>query len=309
MEDFPEGGKVHITQMPSSMAAADGNDPWSVFQRRMLGEWLKADAALFNSVEELDGAGLGYFRRKIRIPVWAIGPIMKQDQPRVKGSVCGAWLDSKPPRSIVYVCFGSQNTLTSSQMVEMAMALEASGRFFIWVVRPPLGKEFEAELKTEEWLPGGFEKRVEGRGLIVRKWVPQVEILSHESTGAFISHCGWNSTLEAISYGVPIISWPMAGEQFFNVKLLEGELGICVELGRGNGCKIKREDIMRKIEMVMGEGEGAEELRRRASKVKEIIADAKSDEGDRRGSSLRALDEFFIAAIATRTKNQCNLQG
>nr|BAP90363.1 UDP-glycose: glycosyltransferase UGT92J1 [Fagopyrum esculentum] len=308
MEDFPEGGKIHITQMPPSMASADGKDPWSIFQRKMCAEYFNIDAILFNTVDELDRIGLDYFRRKLRRPAWAIGPILNQDRVNNDGGSCKTWLDSKSPRSVIYVCFGSQNTLTGSQMMEMAMALEESGRFFIWVVRPPLGKEFADEMTTEDWLPAGFEKRVEGRGLIVRKWAPQVEILSHGSTGAFISHCGWNSTLEAISYGVPIISWPMAGEQFFNVKLLEGELGICVELGRGNGCEVECRDIMRKIEMVMGEDEGAKKVRLRASEVRKIIADAKRDEEEYKGSSLRAIDEFFVTAIARRDINQNNSQ-
>ncbi|XWS67699.1 hypothetical protein CRYUN_Cryun04dG0028300 [Craigia yunnanensis] len=94
------------------------------------------------------------------------------------------------------------------------MGLEASGVAFIWVIRPPL---------KAEWLHDGFEKRIKksNQGILVSQWAPQVEILYHRSTGTFLSHCGWNSVLESLSNGVPIIGWPLAGEQFFNSHLLE----------------------------------------------------------------------------------------
>ncbi|KAF2317719.1 hypothetical protein GH714_039657 [Hevea brasiliensis] len=113
-------------------------------------------------------------------------------------------------------------------MKELAMALEASGKNFIWVVRPPIGFDINLEFRAKDWLPEGFEERIKDskRGLLVHKWAPQLEILSHKSVSAFLSHCGWNSVLESLSYGVPLIGWPMAAEQFYNVKLLEEKIGI-----------------------------------------------------------------------------------
>ncbi|GAB4835207.1 hypothetical protein Ancab_000116 [Ancistrocladus abbreviatus] len=318
MEDFPEGGRIHFTQLPASMADADGTDPWSVYESKRMPEWLNSDGVLFNNVQKLDKVGLAYFNRKLQKPVWTIGPILLKtgscDQanggkelgaPTTKEE-CREWLDTKTPRSVLYVCFGSQNTLTQSQMMELAMALDDSGKSFMWVVRPPVGVDHNSEFKAEEWLPEGFERKVreQNRGLLIRRWAPQLEILSHESVGGFISHCGWNSILEGISRGVPILGWPMAGEQFFNVKLLEAELGICVEIGRGNRCEVKREDLVRKIERVMGKNEEAMEIRRRANQVREIIEDASRDEDDYKGSSIKAIDEFFKAAILRREKTQ-----
>lgn len=315
MEDFPEGGKVHVTQLPASMAGADGRDSWSIYTKKRLPEWYDSDGILFNSVEQLDEIGLNYFRRKLGRSIWPIGPILLKMESQDKAGkeegcitaeACREWLDNKPSKSVLYICFGSQNTLTASQMMQLALALEASGKNFIWVVRHPLGTDYTLKLKAEDWLPKGFEQRMQDqqRGLLIKDWAPQVEILSHNSTGAFISHCGWNSVLEAISHGVPIIGWPMAAEQFFNVKLLVEVLSICVELGRGNGCQLSHEDIVKKIDRVMGENDEAERIRRIACSVRDIIQDANKGEDNKKGSSVKAMDEFFNTAIARREKTQ-----
>jgi UDP:flavonoid glycosyltransferase YjiC (YdhE family) len=84
------------------------------------------------------------------------------------------------------------------------------------------------------------------RGFLVYNWAPQVEILSYKSGSAFLMHSGWNSVLEAFSHGLPLIGWPMAAEQFFDVKLLEEKVGVCVEVTRGKSCEVRYEDIMPK---------------------------------------------------------------
>ncbi|KAF3950021.1 hypothetical protein CMV_024171 [Castanea mollissima] len=192
----------------------------------------------------------------------------------------------------------------AKKMMQLAMGLEASGKNFIWVVRPPIGFDLNSEFKANEWLPEGFEERIKGskRGLLVHNWAPQVDILSHKSVSTFLSHCGWNSVLEALSQGVLIIGWPMAAEQFFNVKLLEEELGVCVELARGKSCEIRHEDIVEKIELVMNETKKGNEMRRRACEVMEMIKNAMKDEEGFRGSSVKALDDFFSAALSMRKK-------
>ncbi|KAF2294685.1 hypothetical protein GH714_015531 [Hevea brasiliensis] len=88
---------------------------------------------------------------------------------------------------------------------------------------------------NEVWLPEGFEERIEGKGLIIRGWAPQVLILEHEAVGGFVTHCGWNSTLEAISAGVPMVTWPVSAEQFYNEKLVTQVLGIGVAVGAQQG--------------------------------------------------------------------------
>ncbi|KAL2940877.1 UDP-glycosyltransferase 92A1 [Bienertia sinuspersici] len=297
-DDFPRGGKIHVTQLPGSMLAANGKDSWSIYLGNRLPEWWLSNGIMFNTVEEIDEAGLSYFRRKLGLPVYAIGPILSKNNSKSYNNVsheCIKWLDKKPQKSVLYICFGSQNTLTVSQMMELALALEYTKRPFIWVIRPPLGNDCKSEFKPEKWLPKGFEKRMQEKelGFLVKNWAPQVEILSHKSVGGFVSHCGWNSVLEAISQGVPILGWPMAAEQFFNAKFLVEEVGICVEIGRGNGCKVNHEDLAKKIEILMGENFDAKKIRNRALKVKNIVEDAGKNELDFKGNHHLILFPFM----------------
>lgn len=311
LPDFHEAGKIHVTQLMDLLLKADGTDRWSRVLLYNLSSWAKSDAILFNTVEEIDGIGLSYFRRKLSLPVWPIGPVLPLvdnrsrvgKNPVISPELCISWLDSKPLNSVLYISFGSQSTISASQMMQLAKALEISGTNFIWVVRPPLGFDINAEFKAEEWLPEGFAKRVaeQNRGLIVSKWAPQVEILSHESIAAFMSHCGWNSVLESLSCGVPLIGWPLYGEQFYNVKLLEQKADqVCVEVARGTQFDVRCEDIVHVIEMIMrGDGRG-KKMREKARKVKEMIEDAVRDEEDYKGSSVKSMEEFLHAALLNK---------
>ncbi|CAN0902067.1 UDP-glycosyltransferase 92A1 [Linum grandiflorum] len=317
LEDFEEASRFHKTQLPESILEADGSDPGSLFQKENLAAWGDSDGILFNTVEDFDSIGLSYFRRKLKIPAWPIGPVLlNRDRSGsgsgassgISSSSCKAWLDTKPENSVLYVSFGSQNTINPSQMMELGKALASASASaaartinFIWAVRPPIGFDINADFQPEKWLPANFEENTSGRGLLIKKWAPQVEILSHKATGGFLSHCGWNSVLESLSCGVPMIGWAMAGEQFFNVKLLEERLGVCVELARGKSCEVRCEEIEEKIEVVMSGGE----IRRKALEMMEMMRNAVEDggEGDggrRKGSSVIALDEFLTAAMTVK---------
>ncbi|KAK6164220.1 hypothetical protein DH2020_001084 [Rehmannia glutinosa] len=266
LPDFPEAGNFHVTQLTPAVLMADEADPFTDFQRRNIRDWSNSDALLFNTVEDLDKTGLMYFRRKLGFPVWGIGPLILPEHGRkstITPEQCIDWLDKKDANSVIYISFGSQNTISASQMMNLAKALDSSGRNFIWVVRPPLGFDINSEFVAEQWLPEGLLQRVhdEDRGLIVSKWAPQLEILGHKSVVLFLSHCGWNSVLESLIHGVPLISWPMAAEQFYNAKLLVEEVGVCVEVARGTHFDVRRDDILEKIELVMGENEKGKEIR------------------------------------------------
>ncbi|KAM4097033.1 hypothetical protein ACJW30_08G150600 [Castanea mollissima] len=308
LPDFAEASSIHVSQLAKTIEEADGTDPWAIFhQKKNLPEWVKSDGILFNTVEEFDHVGLLYFRRKLGRPVWPIGPVLLSTKRQaragkeggISSELCLEWLNTKPLNSVLYVSFGSMNTISATQMMQLAMGLEASGKIFIWVVRPPIGFDLNSEFKANEWLPEGFEERIKGskRGLLVHNWASQ-------SVSTFLSHCGWNSVLESLSHGVPIIGWPMAAEQFFNVKLLEEELGVCVELARGKSCEIRHEDIVEKIELVMNETKKGNEMRSRACEVMEIIKNAKKDEEGFKGCSVKALDDFFSAALSMRKKTK-----
>lgn len=316
MPDFEEAKEIHVSQLPLNIFEADGEDSWSKIQRQNMSSWFDSDGILFNTVGGFDQLGLMYFERKFGRPVWPIGPVLLSSESRasvgkqkgVTSEICWEWLNAKPLNSVLYVSFGSMNTISPTQMIELATALDKSKKNFIWVVRPPIGFDINSEFKAEEWLPEGFEERIQGRGLLVRNWAPQVEILSHKATSAFLSHCGWNSALEALSNGVPMLAWPMAAEQFFNAVLLEREVGVCVEAARGKNCEVRHQDLVAKIELVMSSEKGSE-MRRKACELREMIENAVKDHDDDqdgcfyKGSSPKALDDFFSAAMNMTKSN------
>ncbi|EXB48395.1 UDP-glycosyltransferase 92A1 [Morus notabilis] len=287
LPDFEEAKEIHVSQLPLNIFEADGEDSWSKIQRQNLSSWFDSDGILFNTVGSRASVG---------------------KQKGVTSEICWEWLNAKPLNSVLYVSFGSMNTISPTQMIELATALDKSKKNFIWVVRPPMGFDINSEFKAEEWLPEGFEERIQGRGLLVRNWAPQVEILSHKATSAFLSHCGWNSALEALSNGVPMLAWPMAAEQFFNAVLLEREVGVCVEVARGKNCEVRHQDLVAKIELVMSTEKGSE-MRRKACELREMIENAVKDHDDDRdgcfykGSSPKALDDFFSAAMNMTKSN------
>ncbi|XP_058101315.1 UDP-glycosyltransferase 92A1-like [Magnolia sinica] len=302
LPDFPEPISIHRSQLTNHLKLANGSDALSQLHHRLLPLCFRSDGLLFNTVEELEKTGLEYFRKKMNRPVWAIGPVKNVEyarkEPGISVDRCLSWLNLHGPNSVLFVSFGSQNTISVSQMMELAMGLEASGRPFIWVVRPPVGFDINGEFRAE-WLPEGFEERMtEGKqGMLVRKWGPQPEILSHGSTGGFLSHCGWNSTVESLSRGVPLIGWPLSAEQFYNVKMMEEKLGVCVEIARGSSAEIEKSEVVRVIEEVMGCNEKGEEMRRKALELKEMMKDAFREDERFVGSSLKALDEFLATAL------------
>ncbi|KAJ1271786.1 hypothetical protein BS78_06G152800 [Paspalum vaginatum] len=294
LPDFPDV-VLHRTQIPRYILSATGADPWSAFFRRVVALCRKTDALLVNTVQELEPSGLDMLRRSFGVQPWAIGPVLAApttpSDSRDDASII-QWLDAHPARAVLYVSFGSQNSISAVQMAELALGLEASGRPFVWALRPPLGFDGK-DVFRPEWLPAGFEERTaRGRtGLLVRGWAPQVRILSHPSAGAFLSHCGWNSVLESLSHGVPLIGWPLGAEQFFNAKLVV-DWGVCVEVARGNleSSAVEREKVAQAVRTVIGETAKGGEMRRKAAAIARTMASAWEAPG---GSTLESLEGFL----------------
>ncbi|XVF29338.1 hypothetical protein REPUB_Repub15cG0112200 [Reevesia pubescens] len=325
---FPERCRFHVSQLHRFLRNADGTDLWSRFLQPQISSSLQSFGWLCNTVEEIEPFGLELLRKYIKSPVWTIGPLLPKPwlnkssssvsfsdgnslysqhagkEPGISSEKCLDWLDLHGLGSVLYVSFGSQNTISPSQMMELAIGLEESGNPFIWVIRPPLGFDLKAEFRPE-WLPKGFEDRMAKtkQGLLVKNWAPQMEILSHKSTGAFLSHCGWNSTLESLSQGVKMMGWPMAAEQAYNSKMLVEEMGVSVELTRGMHSTISGEEVKKVIVLVMdNEGKGGD-MKKKAEAIAEHVRAAVREEGQEKGSSIKALDEF-ISAIITRKHDQ-----
>lgn len=127
---------------------------------------------------------------------------------------CMEWLEKQPTKSVLYVCLGSQVVLEKEQIGHLARALDASHQTFLWVLSKGRGN-FNT---LDDVLPEGFLTRTCGRGLVVTGWVGQLQVLAHPSVGGFVSHCGWQSVLESMTCGVPIIGWPHVAEQHFNCR-------------------------------------------------------------------------------------------
>ena len=325
---FPESYRFHRSQLHQYIRDADGKDLWSRFMQTQISQSFGSMGWLCNSVEEIEPLGFDLLRKYLRLPVWSIGPLIppvllkntsssgvsfsKQHagkRPGLTTEKCIEWLDLHGPDSVLYISFGSQNTIGLSQMMELAIGLEDSGVSFIWVIRPPIGFDMKSEFR-DEWLPEGFEERMKQskRGLLVRNWAPQLDILSHKSTGAFLSHCGWNSVLESLSQGVPILGWPMAAEQAYNSKMLMEEMGVSVELTRGSQGIIVGKEVKRVIELVLEKEGKGKDMRNKAVEVKKQLRAAVSDETENKGSSVKAMDDFVRTILSNSQEQAASIE-
>ncbi|XP_074278873.1 scopoletin glucosyltransferase-like [Silene latifolia] len=252
---------------------------------------------IVNSFYELEPDYADFFKKEMGRKAWHVGPVSlcnRSTEEKVLRGIsasmneheCLTWLDSKKSVVVLYICFGSIVPITAPQFYEIALALESSGKDFIWVVR-----NFEND---EEWLPPGFEQRTQGKGLIIRGWAPQVLILEHKAIGAFVTHCGWNSTLEGITAGVPMVTWPVFAEQFYNEKLVTDILKIGVSVGLKKWSRMPSSDDLIQREAIetalreITERDAAEDMRQRAKQLKDMAWKAVA-EGGSSYSDLSAL--------------------
>ncbi|CAA6666348.1 unnamed protein product [Spirodela intermedia] len=217
-----------------------------------------------NTFAELEPEFLDLYERTSGKKVWAVGP---GDKAAIDVEKCVAWLDAMKPRSVLYISFGTLVRSSLAVLVELGLGLEATRRPFIWSIK---AGGIQAEVK--DWLAQGFEERTRDRALIIRGWAPQVTILSHPSIGGFLTHCGWNSSLEGITAGVPILTWPGFSEQFLNERLLVDVLRVGVPTGvktpvwdgtiADGDLQLNREEIQKTVERLMDAGVEGEERRR-----------------------------------------------
>ncbi|XP_031481689.1 flavonol 3-O-glucosyltransferase UGT89B1-like [Nymphaea colorata] len=200
-------------------------------------EWLRkiflANVAswggVFNTFRKIEGAYLDHlsYRPDGGWKTWAVGPLVphwEENRVAERGGCSEtsvrdvvAWLDGRDEASVAYVCFGSQAELSDEQVAALSAALETSGVAFLWCVK-------QKKHGGPSQVPEGFEERVKERGMVLRGWAPQVLILNHRSVGCFLTHCGWNSTLEGLAAGVPLLTWPLYADQYMNEVLIVDQL-------------------------------------------------------------------------------------
>ncbi|XP_038983522.1 scopoletin glucosyltransferase-like [Phoenix dactylifera] len=257
----------------------------------------KSFGIVVNTFYELEPAYAELYRKPPGPRAWFVGPVSLSDKDEAdRGGRAHpahsrwlSWLDSRAENSVVYVCFGSLCEFSGEQLREIALGLAASGYPFFWVVKE------KGDVAGEDWLPEGLEER----GVVVRGWAPQVVVLNHAAVGGFVTHCGWNSTLEGVAAGVPMVTWPLSYEQFVNEKFLTEvvEMGVRVRRGGSGGSGVVRgEEVAAALAAVMGGGEEAERRRRRAREYA-AASRAAVEEG---GSSYQDIGRLVAELAAAR---------
>jgi len=258
-----------------------------------------ADGVILDTFREMEPKIMGYLE-SVGVgggkAVWAVGPVIdfpgRDQTQRPRDAEILAWLDRQTPGSVVYVSFGTESCLSPAQVTELALGLETSGKPFLWVLHSP--ESSSAEDWKADLLPEGYERRVQERCLIETGWAPQGAILAHEATGAFISHCGWNSCLESVAAGVPIIALPLQTDQPANALLLVRETKVAVEMKMIDGVAARDEVESAVRSLMAGEDDEAVEVKRRVKAVSKAAISALSYEG---GAAWKNLESFIQYAL------------
>ncbi|GKV09127.1 hypothetical protein SLEP1_g20672 [Rubroshorea leprosula] len=258
----------------------------------------KADGIIANTFDDLEPIPIKAIADGVCVadaatpPMYYIGPLIAANSSTARHD-CLDWLDKQPSRSVVFLCFGSRGTMSPEQVKEIANGLERSGQRFLWVVKNPPDDQKrkqtvvnKLDVDLDSLLPEGFLNRVEGRGMVVKAWAPQVAVLSHESVGGFVTHCGWNSVLETVVGGVPMIAWPLYAEQHLNRNVLvqDMKMAIPVEQREGDGF-VSGTEVEKRVRELM-ESETGQKLKEKSWKMKQKALEAWGDSG----SSIKALE-------------------
>ncbi|CAN1258464.1 UDP-glucosyltransferase 29 [Linum perenne] len=198
---------------------------------------------LIKSFREIEAEYLDSLSKSIGRPIIPLAPLIHDEDDQESDNEIIDWLNKKPPSSVVYISFGSECYLSRSEIHELAHAL------LITVVQKACPISFVGEeVGTTEALPEGFAAAVGEKVHVAEDWAPQRRILRHESVGGFVSHCGWNSVMEAMNYGVPIVGVPLRIDQPMNARLVEeAGVGLKVEkIERGEMAKVIEEVVIGK---------------------------------------------------------------
>ncbi|OWM69454.1 hypothetical protein CDL15_Pgr013915 [Punica granatum] len=259
-------------------------------------------------------------------PVYCIGPLISNTRDRERHASSQncthahteqqrdgqkkTWLDKQPSGSVVFLCFGTGGAFSEPQLREIATGLERSGHRFLWAVKNP-PPDISTEPDLNKLLPEGFLERTEGKGMVVKSWAPQGAVLRHGSVGGFVTHCGWNSVVEAVSSGVPMLAWPLYSEQRMNSVVLVEEFGVAIPVagnGRGEGegeVLISAEDVERRVRELMGDGDDGKGriVRERCKEMRDSAMAAWSHGGSSLSAFSKLLDSWKHGALVVNKAN------
>ena len=247
-------------------------------------------AIIWNTTKCLEESTLEKIQGQSQVPIFPIGPLHMIVPASISNSLikedknCISWLDKQPHKSVIYVSsLGSIAALSKEELAEIAWGLANSKQPFLWVVRP-------GSVRGSDWielLPKGFQDSVGDRGCIVR-WAPQREVLAHPAVGGFWSHCGWNSTLESIGEGIPMICKPCFGDQRVNVRYVSYVWRVGLELE-----ELDRGEIEKAVRRLILDDEG-KEMRERIKELKEKFEICIRNGGSS-NNSLNELVNFIVS--------------
>ncbi|KAM0030486.1 putative flavonol 3-O-glucosyltransferase [Helianthus debilis subsp. tardiflorus] len=262
----------------------------------------KAKGIMVNTFLELETHAMKSFPDTNFPPVYPVGLVLNLDGVAGKAEDRDviSWLDDQPPSSVVVLCFGSMGSFNEVQVKEIARGLEQSGHRFVWSLRRPPHLEQSSEGNADSYdgvLPDGFMERTLGTGKVIG-WAPQVSLLAHKAVGGFVSHCGWNSILESLWFGVPTATWPMYAEQQMNAFEMVVELGLAVDLKMdykidmfnpsANIVIVTAEEIERGIKGVMEDAEVRAKVKEMSKLSRETVA---------KGGSSYASVDYLVQEI------------
>ncbi|XP_023757989.1 linamarin synthase 2 [Lactuca sativa] len=293
---IPGMSNIRYKDIPSFIRTTDPDDIMMAFAGEETQNNLNASAIIFNTFDALEHKVLEAIAPKFNYHnMFTLGPLhllakyVPDDSPVHSlnsslwkpDSSCLQWLDQKKERSVIYVNYGSLTTMTDQHLIEFAWGLADSKQSFLWVVRP------DVTMGDSAILPEEFLKETKDRGLMV-SWCEQDQVLAHPSIGGFLTHCGWNSTTESISEGVPLICWPFFADQQTNCRYSCIEWGIGMEINHD----VKRNEVEVLVnEMLLGNN--GKEMRRKANEWKTKAKEA----NDIGGSSYNNFHRFIKEAL------------
>ena len=278
---IPGMKNIKLKDLPSFVRTTDPNDFMLKFLIGESDRAHRASAIVLNTFDDFEDEAVNALSSIFHLPLYTIGPfpsLLNQNPSKNLSSIgsnlwkeeteCLQWLESKEPRSVVYVNFGSITIMTPEQLFEFAWGLANSKRPFLWIIRPDLVNGGSVILSSE------FVNETKERSLIA-SWCPQEPVLNHPSIGGFLTHCGWNSTTESVCAGVPMVCWPFFADQQTNCKYCCNEWGIGMEIDTN----VKREEVEKLVNELMAGAKG--------KKMKQRILDwkKKAEEVTRPGGS------------------------
>ncbi|KAJ6791757.1 7-deoxyloganetin glucosyltransferase-like [Iris pallida] len=291
--DWMPGTKnMRLKHVTAVVRTTDPNSIYLKFLRDEMEGSHRATAIVLNTFADLEGDVLDAMSAVLPAPIYPVGPLtMFRGQAldtggsslREKDSTCLEWLDGKAAGSVLYVNFGSLEVMTNEKLAEFAWGMADSGYDFLWVIRNDVAMGRPAVLPRE------FYAGTSGRGMLAG-WCPQEEVLAHPSVGGFLTHCGWNSVVESIGAGVPMLCWPLGAEQHANCLYACAEWGIGMEVERD----AKREGVAALVRELMGGARG-KEMRARALQWKE-----RATRTTRRGGKSFEMLERLIKEVLHR---------